>query len=162
TTECPAPPGGGFRSSPPVETPTAIPVTVPGYQVLELIGAGGMGEVYLARQLSLERTVAIKFLNPLCPAPAAPGARQRESRLMAALAHPHVVAVHDCGRAGDRDYLVMEYVRGVTLRDRMAPGRPWSPAEALAVLDAVADALAYMHGQGILHLDLKPENVLCD
>jgi hypothetical protein len=135
---------------------------VPGYELLEPVGAGGMGEVYLARQLSLERTVAIKFLNPL-PARASAGrARQRESRVMAALAHPHVVAVHDCGRVGDRDYLVMEYVRGVTLRARLVPGRPWAPADARAVLDAVADALDYIHDQGILHLDLKPENVLCD
>jgi serine/threonine-protein kinase len=131
---------------------------VPGYEILGPIGAGGMGEVYLARQLSLERTVAIKFLNP----PPAGGPRQRESRLMAALAHPHVVAVHDCGHAAGRDYLVMEYVRGVTLRERMAPGRAWAPADALALLDAVADALTYVHAQGILHLDLKPENVLCD
>jgi hypothetical protein len=135
------------------------PPEVPGYQLLEPVGAGGMGEVYRARQLSLERTVAIKFLNPL---PAGGRARQRESRVMAALAHPHVVAIHDCGRAGDRDYLVMEYVRGVTLRARLEPGRPWAPADALPVLDAVADALAYIHSQGILHLDLKPENVLCD
>jgi hypothetical protein len=145
-----------------VESRTANPPEVPGYQFLEPIGAGGMGEVYLARQLSLERTVAIKFLTPLPPRGPGPHTRQRESRLMAALAHPHVVAIHDCGRAGGRDYLVMEYVKGVTLRDRMAPGRPWAPADALAVLDAVADALSYIHAQGILHLDLKPENVLCD
>jgi hypothetical protein len=142
-----------------VESRTAAPPAVPGYQLLDAVGAGGMGEVYLARQLSLERTVAIKFLNPL---PAGGRARPRESRVMAALAHPHVVAIHDSGRAGDRDYLIMEYVRGATLRARMQPGRPWAPAEALAVLDAVADALAYIHAQGILHLDLKPENVLCD
>jgi hypothetical protein len=143
-----------------VESRTARPPAVPGYQLLEPVGAGGMGEVYLARQLSLGRTVAIKFLNPL-PANSPPG-RQRESRVMAALAHPHVVAVHDCGRAGDRDYLVMEHVHGDTLRDRLQPGRPWAPAAALPVLDAVADALVYIHGQGVLHLDLKPENVLCD
>jgi hypothetical protein len=145
-----------------VKIRTDGPPEVPGYQVLEMIGAGGMGEVYRARQLSLDRTVAIKFLNSLSPVKAGAGPRQRESRLMAALAHPHVVAVHDCGRAGERDYLVMEYVRGVTLRARMELGRAWSPAEALPVLDAVADALTYIHAQGILHLDLKPENVLCD
>jgi serine/threonine protein kinase len=117
-----------------VESRTADPPAVPGYQLLELVGAGGMGEVYLARQLSLACTVAIKFLNPP-PAGAPPGrARQRESGVMAALTHPHVVAIHDCGRADGRDYLVMEYVRGVTLRARLEPGRPWKPADALAIL----------------------------
>jgi hypothetical protein len=145
-----------------VESRTINLAEVPGYQILELIGTGGMGEVYLARQLSLERTVAIKFLNPLPPGAPTPGTRQRESRLMAALAHSHIVAIHDCGHAGGRDYLVMEHVRGVTLRDRIKSGRAWATADALAVLDAVADALAYIHAQGILHLDLKPENVLCD
>lgn len=78
--------------------------------------------------------MAIKFLNPP-PAGAPPGrARQRESGVMAALTHPHVVAIHDCGRADGRDYLVMEYVRGVTLRARLEPGRPWKPADALAIL----------------------------
>jgi serine/threonine protein kinase len=145
-----------------VESRTARPPAVPGYQLLEPVGTGEMGEVYLARQLSLERTVAIKFLNPPPTGPPPGRGCQRESRVMAALAHPHIVAIHDCGRADGRDYLVMEYVRGVTLRACLEPGRPWAPTAALPILDAVADALAYIHDQGILHLDLKPENVLCD
>ena len=105
-----------------MQSRTANPPEVSGYQILELIGAGGMGEVYLARQLSLERTVAIKFLNPLPAGGPSLGTRQRESRLMAALTHPHIVAIHDCGHAGGRDYLVMEHMRGVTLRQRIRPG----------------------------------------
>ncbi len=120
-----------------------------------------MGQVHRATQLSLGRTVAVKFLNPLSGALDERSAFHRESRLMAALAHPHVVTIYDCGQAEGRPYLVMEYIDGTTLRWRMRPGRPWSIAEAAPVLDAIAQALAYIHEQGILHLDLKPENVLC-
>lgn len=117
-----------------------------------------MGEVYRATQLSLQRTVAVKFLDP-----AADGDTsifQRESHLMAALAHPNVVTIHDCGQAGGRNYLIMEHVRGTPLRAQMEPGCPWTVSRAAPVLEAVALALAYIHAQGILHLDLKPENVL--
>jgi hypothetical protein len=138
--------------------PAEPPPLIPGYTLLDKIGEGGMGEVYRAAQLSLQRTVAVKFLNPEFDAPSA---FHRESRLMAALAHSHVVTIHDCGRAGGRHYLIMEYVDGSTLRSRMEPGKPWPVAEAAAVLEAVAQALSYIHERGILHLDLKPENVLC-
>jgi len=135
---------------------------VPGYELLEKIGEGGMGEVYRAIQLSLKRTVAIKFLNPFPQSDPAPLlAWQRESRLMAALTHPHIVAVHDCGQTRGRYFLVMEYVDGTTLREQMQPGRPWSAGRAARVLEAVAQALSTIHAEGILHLDLKPENVLC-
>ncbi len=137
--------------------PLEQPAVLPGYDLLDKIGEGGMGQVHRATQLSLGRTVAIKFLNPL----AGEFAFHRESRLMAALAHPHVVTIYDCGQADERHYLVMEYVDGETLRSRMKPGRPWPVAEAAPVLDAIAQALSYIHEQGILHLDLKPENVLC-
>jgi serine/threonine protein kinase len=140
-----------------IECPTAMA----GYALHDKIGEGGMGQVHRATQLSLGRTVAIKFLNPLSPEIGERALFHRESRLMAALAHPHVVTIYDCGQAGGRPYLVMEYVEGATLRSRMVPGQAWSIAEAAPMLDAIAQALSYIHEQGILHLDLKPENVLC-
>ncbi len=120
-----------------------------------------MGRVYRATQLSLRRTVAVKVLSPILKGQTPLQAFHRESRLMASLTHPHVVAIHDCGQINGQDYLVMEYVAGSSLRSRMKPGRPWSVAQAAPVLDAIAQALTYIHEQGILHLDLKPENVLC-
>jgi serine/threonine protein kinase len=137
------------------------PATMAGYELLDKIGEGGMGQVHRATQLSLGRTVAIKFLNPLSPEWGERSVLHRESRLMASLAHPHIVTIYDCGQAEGRPYLVMEYVDGATLRSRMTPGQPWSVATAAPLLDAIAQALAYIHEQGILHLDLKPENVLC-
>ncbi len=142
-------------------TTVACPATMAGYELLEKIGEGGMGQVHRAVQLSLGRTVAIKFLHPLAPEFDEGAFPHRESRLMAALAHPHVVTIYDCGQADGRPYLVMEYVDGSTLRSQMEPGRPWPIARAAPVLDAIAQALSYIHEQGILHLDLKPENVLC-
>lgn len=137
------------------------PAPMAGYDLLDKIGEGGMGQVHRATQLSLGRTVAIKFLNPLSPEFGERTLLHRESRLMAALVHPHVVTIYDCGQTQGRPYLVMEYVDGATLRSRMEPGRPWSIAQAAPLLEAIAQALSYIHEQGILHLDLKPENVLC-
>jgi serine/threonine protein kinase len=155
------------------DLPEAVP-DVPGFRLLECIGEGGMGRVHRAIQLSLHRTVAIKFLHTLSPSssvsstragegrkPAAPPTFHRESHLMASLAHPNVVTIYDCGQIDGHPYLVMEYLAGSTLRSRMQPGTPWPAREAGKVLDAIAQALSYIHGQGILHLDLKPENVLC-
>jgi hypothetical protein len=132
---------------------------IPGYRLLDKIGEGGMGTVYRATQLSLQRTVAIKVLHA-AGAGSAP-AFQRETRLMAALAHPHVVTIYDCGRVNGHDYMVTEYVPGQTLRSLLKPGQPWPVSRAAVLLDRIAEALAFIHTNGILHLDLKPENVLC-
>jgi serine/threonine-protein kinase len=104
--------------------------------------------------------VAIKILNPSFHGHSPLLAFNRESRLMASLAHPNIVAIHDCGQINGQFYLVMEHVAGRSLREEMIPGQPWSPTRAAAVLDAIAQALTSIHSHGILHLDLKPENVL--
>lgn len=132
--------------------------SLPGFEVLDRIGAGGMGEVYRATQLSLQRTVAVKFLAPTSEAQPT---FLRESRLMAALAHPNVVTIFDGGAIDGRKFLVMEYVPGVPLRARLRPGVAWNIAEAARTVDTIAQALSFIHAQGVLHLDLKPENILC-
>lgn len=144
-----------------ISVPAEQPSVMPGYDLLDKIGEGGMGQVHRATQRSLGRTVAIKFLNPLSRQISEQTAFHRESHLMAALAHPNVVTIYDCGETAGRHFLVMEYVDGSTLRSRMQANEPWSIGEAAPVLDAISQALSYIHEQGILHLDLKPENVLC-
>jgi len=133
---------------------------IPGFQVQQKIGEGGTGQVFRATQLSLQRTVAIKILNPSFHGHCPLLTFNRESQLMASLAHPNIVAIHDCGQINGQFYLVMEHVAGRSLREEMIPGQPWSPTRAAPVLHAIALALTCIHSRGILHLDLKPENVL--
>ena len=130
------------------------------YEILEPIGAGGMGEVYRARDSRLDRTVAIKVL----PANLAGNADlrkrlEREARAVSSLSHPHISTLHDVGRENGLDFLVMEYLEGETLAARLAKG----PLEAREVLRRgvqIADALDHAHRKGVLHRDLKPANIM--
>ena len=130
------------------------------YEVLGLIGAGGMGEVYRARDTRLERTVALKILPPrLALDPALRARFQREARAISALEHPHICTLHDIGEQEGQAFLVMEHLSGETLADRLKKG-PLALPQALEVGIQVADALAAAHKQGIVHRDLKPGNVM--
>src|SRR5437016_2399678 len=123
----------------------------PQLEILELVGKGGMGAVYRARQPSLDRLVALKILPPQTGRD--PGFAERftrEARALARLSHPHIVAVHDFGAAGDYHYLVMEYIDGVTLRHLLTTAKP-TPREALAIVPQICDALQFAHDRGIVH-----------
>jgi tRNA A-37 threonylcarbamoyl transferase component Bud32 len=134
----------------------------PQLDVLELIGQGGMGAVYKARQVKLDRLVALKVLPPAIGHDPAFAARfSREARALARLSHPHIVAVHDFGEAAGLFYFLMEFVDGMNLRQRLRGG-PLSPAEALTVAAQLCDALQYAHEEGVVHRDVKPENILLD
>ena len=139
-----------------------IAAAFPQLEVLELIGRGGMGFVFKARQPHLDRFVALKLLPDKLAKDALFAERfNREGRVLAKLNHANIVSVYDFGQAGGFYYLAMEYVDGVNLRQAMRAGR-FSPAEALALVPKVCEALQYAHEQGILHRDIKPENILLD
>ncbi len=128
------------------------------YELEEPLGRGGMATVYRARDRRLDRPVAIKVLDDRGPQDAA-GTAFREDRLTARLAHPHIVGVYDSGETPDgRPYLVMELIAG----DPVSGLAPLPAGQALAIAEEVTDAVAYAHGQGVVHCDIKPQNVLLD
>lgn len=134
----------------------------PNLEIKRLIGHGGMGAVYEARQASLDRIVALKILAPrLSQNQAFTDRFLREAKTLAKLAHPNIVMVFEFGQCGDIYYLLMEYVHGVNLRQAMQQGQLKS-AEALAIVPQICDALQYAHDEGIVHRDIKPENILID
>lgn len=134
----------------------------PGLEIIELLGAGGMGAVYKARQPQLDRLVALKILShDLAGDPAFVERFNREARVLARLSHPNIVGIHDFGTAGPYCYLTMELVDGVNLRQAMRAGR-FTPTEALAMVQHLCAALKFAHEEGILHRDIKPENILID
>ncbi|MGA3319141.1 MAG: protein kinase [Candidatus Korobacteraceae bacterium] len=129
------------------------------YEIVAPLGAGGMGEVYRARDTKLGRDVALKLLPPLFTADADRVARfEREARLLASLNHPHIGAIYGFEDGGTVPALVLELVEGDTLDDRLGRG-PLPLSEALTVAQQIADALDAAHRAGIIHRDLKPSNI---
>ena len=139
----------------------AIDANLSKYRLIRLLGAGGMGEVYLARDLTLERDVAIKFLSAERTGDADALRRfVREAQSAAALEHPGICAIHEVvADPGGRAYIVMQYLEGETLADRLNRG-PLEPREALTLAMHVAEALSAAHRAGIVHRDLKPQNIM--
>ncbi|RKH37096.1 serine/threonine-protein kinase [Corallococcus sicarius] len=136
---------------------------LPGLELLEVLGRGGMGEVWLARQQSLGRTVAVKLLPPRLAKDAEFVSRfDKEATALAALSHPNIVQIIDRGVAGEHYYFVMEYVEGQSLRHALSGADPMPPQQALKVLLQVARAVECAHDKNIIHRDLKPENILLD
>src|SRR5438445_445581 len=138
-------------------------IQIPGYEMLRTLGSGGMSVVYLARQRSLDRNVAIKVMRRVGIA-SSEEAQQFEKRFllegrtMAALPHRNIVAVYDIVTNDDIAYIVMEYLDGGTLSERMRSGV--SLGQALSVIVQTASALEYAHTRGIIHRDLKPANIM--
>jgi eukaryotic-like serine/threonine-protein kinase len=131
------------------------------YRVLACIGAGGVGEVYSARMLKLDRPVAVKVLHERFVANAEFVARfRREVKAISRLHHPHCVAVLDHGLVQSRPYLVLEYLEGQTLARVVRQGGAMAPERAVGIVLQVLDALEYFHGQSVVHRDLKSENIM--
>src|SRR3954454_10637138 len=133
------------------------------YSLQRELGRGGMGVVYLARDVQLDRDVAIKVLpSHLARTDASRERFVREARTAAGLSHPHIVPIHRVGESAGFVYFVMSYVEGETLGERLRRDGPLPAADATRVLREVAWALAYAHGRGIVHRDVKPDNILLE
>src|ERR1051326_1309968 len=133
------------------------------YTLERELGRGGMGIVYLARDVALDRPVALKLCPPYLAAQSE--LRDRflsEARLAARLSHPNIVTVHDVEESGGLVFFVMAYIRGETLSQRVARTGPLSPAQATRLLQEVAWGLGYAHANGVIHRDVKPDNILIE
>ncbi len=176
----PSPHEPSARFEPPAAE--ALQGRIANLEILELVGSGGMGAVYKARQSHLDRLVALKVINPaVAEDPGFAERFAREAKTLARLNHPHIVVVHDFGRTeappaeepgagaegaarqatGPLYYFIMEYVDGTNLRELIRQGR-LKPEEALAIVPQICEALQYAHDQGVVHRDIKPENILID
>src|SRR6476660_2721348 len=134
-----------------------------GYRLESLLGRGGMGVVYRARDLALERNVALKLLAPELAEDVRFRERfLRESRLAASLDHPAIIPIYDAGEVAGQLYIAMRLVEGTDLKRLLAEVGVLDPEPALALLEQVADALDAAHERGLVHRDVKPSNVLVD
>ena len=137
------------------------PRQIPGYKLLGRLGAGAMATVYKARQLSLNRLVAVKILpKKFSQSPEFIKRFYAEGRAAAKLNHPNIVAALDVGRHGDAHYFIMEYVEGHTVHEHLVKEGPYSEADALAIAIQIAKALNHAHKAGLIHRDVKPKNIL--
>lgn len=144
-----------------VELPTLTTQQIPGYDKLEKIGEGSMGTVFKARQISMNRTVAIKVLKRRLAANKEFLARfEREAHLAAKFNSNHVIQAIDVGKAGDINYFVMEYVEGVTIKDELEKGKIYEEAEAVNIVLQIARALQVAHRRDLVHRDVKPANIV--
>jgi serine/threonine protein kinase len=146
---------------------TLVGKTVGKYKLLKLLGRGGMAEVYKARHPTLDRDVTVKILHQhLVEGEGFLARFEREAKAVAAMRHPNIVQIFDYEATEDANYMVMEFVDGGTLQDRMShlvkEGKFLPVPELLSILNQVAAALDYAHGRGVLHRDVKPSNILLD
>src|SRR5262249_33617701 len=134
---------------------------IPGYQLMEKLGQGSMGTVFKARQLSMNRLVAVKVLQPRLA-----GNKEflerftREAHLAARLSSNNVVQAIDVGSAGNIQYFVMEYVEGTTIKEELGKGKVYAEREAVEIVLQIAQALEHAHRRGLIHRDIKPANII--
>jgi serine/threonine-protein kinase len=134
---------------------------IPGYELVEKLGQGSMGTVYKARQLSMNRLVAIKMLHPRLTAnPELLQRLTREAHLAAKLSHNNIVQAIDVGSAGTLHYFVMEYVEGTTIKHELEAGKIYDEKQAVEIVLQVAQALQHAHRRGLIHRDIKPANII--
>lgn len=148
----------------PFQPPTVEEVArlFPQLEILGFIGKGGMGAVYKARQPALDRLVALKILPPqVASGPAFTERFNREARALARLSHPNIVAVHEFGQVNGLPFFIMEFVDGLNLR-QLERTRKLSAREALQIVPQICEALQFAHDEGIVHRDIKPDNILID
>ncbi len=159
-TTAPGSSAGKADTVPPL--PADLAAHFPQLEILELLGQGGMGMVYKARQSQLDRFVALKLL-PIRDShdPAFAERFSREARALAKLNHPNIVSVHDFGQTEKYCWFIMEYVDGVNLR-QMEQTQRLTPEQAIAIIPKICDALQYAHDEGVVHRDIKPGNILID
>jgi serine/threonine-protein kinase len=143
------------------DLPLLLGQQIPGYQLLERLGQGSMGVVYKARQLSMNRLVAVKVLSPrLAADPEFLQRFTREAHLAARLSHNNIVQAIDVGSSGKLHYFIMEYVEGTSIREEVDKGKIYSEREALEIIIQVAQALQHAHRRKLIHRDIKPANII--